>query len=566
VKEGKQTFRDLRFIIFAAGLILGGAVGVWWGRTHRATLAPAAAEQAQVANESPRPVKTGSDVHTNIATAAPSPAQDDFFAQAVDAAGLKGFTERRKRLSSVLASWMRADAEGAYRFVMTQTAQVDREFAINTVLKEWARIDPQAVLAHGSDLSGRVGLSRAWKMLVEATIDVAPVETLLAVEQLPDKQLQVHLVSRLAQQWGGLEPQRALAWAKALPSGEMKGQALLGVFEGWAEKDPRSAALEASSLPSSETRKSVLEAVAWRWSEADPDAALAWFRNVPPGRDRERTWVGIENGFSRYLGKLSPTAMLAEGKRFLAMELDPNQRRDLYPNLAGMLAAKDPAVARAWVMQLPEGNDRSAALKGLLQSWSQKDPGEALRFVIANPNLDPQLGGKGVGELARKWGERDLDSALEFARTLPEHDSRQLAIYGVLEGVRDSNPSAAAALIGELPAGELRTQAASQLARQWAFTDPAGTTEWLNSLSSGTERDSAITAFVWTMDGYDIALANQWAAAIEDPKERLQSSGRVFERWLREDEASAVAWLSAQQMDAALRNHLQTQIDDRKRQ
>jgi hypothetical protein len=65
----------------------------------------------------------------------------------------------------------------------------------------------------------------------------------------------------------------------------------------------------------------------------------------------------------------------------------------------------------------------------------------------------------------------------------------------------------------------------------------------LQSLPEGSARDSAIGAFVESVDGYDIRVATEWASRINDDEKRLKFVEAATSRWLRENPSAAQAWL-----------------------
>ena len=119
-----------------------------------------------------------------------------------------------------------------------------------------------------------------------------------------------------------------------------------------------------------------------------------------------------------------------------------------------------------------------------------------------------------------------------------------------------ADPAAAAAWTTQFAEGPLRERAMSVVARQWGLRDWNATAGWLETLPMGSSRDAAIGAFVTSADGYDIKLALEWANQMEASDSRAMRVEETAQRWLREDNAAARAWLEKAQLPPGMAERL----------
>jgi hypothetical protein len=494
---------------------------------------------------------------------------------------------RHERLRELLTIWCASDPETALRYATTQAPLSERQFAVQTVLEAWAKSDATIVLALSGELTTQFGRERAWRWIAQATSSVAPEATIKALKSLPRGRLQAELFGEAALAWSQQDPYAALAWAKALPPGEAQGRAMSAVFAGWSLVDPRTAAGEAANLPAGRVRQLALEASARHFAAADPVSAILWLQSLPVSREREELWQRMSVlGLSEYFRELEPHRALGEATKLMAIVEDDSRKGVIAGVVSREMSRIDSTLVQAWVLQLPAGDSRNGAIRQLLPALADASPREALTFALEN--LTGRERNEHLARVAGHWAAFEPEPALQFAHGLPEGEGRQTIMQGLVDALREVDTARAASLISELPAGQQQTQAADRILQSWARTDPPAATawlgqfpegeartrgyfsvarqwalddyqsagEWINTQPPSPARDEAIRAFVQSVDGADIALANRWAAAIQDQQKRLQSSERVFGRWLSENPSAAINWMNRGEMDAELRSYL----------
>ncbi|HYG22607.1 MAG TPA: hypothetical protein VEH04_07495 [Verrucomicrobiae bacterium] len=211
---------------------------------------------------------------------------------------------------------------------------------------------------------------------------------------------------------------------------------------------------------------------------------------------------------------------------------------------------------RAEVAQLRQEKVETAALQASIEKLTADISAIAVRspqlmdFIVPSSNVAPQV------SQAITMAESSPAAAAQWVAALPEGEDKNQATMAVIERWLRSDPAAAAGWTTEFPEGPLRDAAMSRVAREWGLHDWNATSEWLEKLPVGSSRDAAIGAFVISADGYDIRLAVEWANLTEDPQSRARRLESTAQRWLREDHATARAWLEKAQLPAGMAERL----------
>jgi hypothetical protein len=157
---------------------------------------------------------------------------------------------------------------------------------------------------------------------------------------------------------------------------------------------------------------------------------------------------------------------------------------------------------------------------------------------------------------AAALAESSPEDAARWVAALPFGEEQNQAALAVIDRWVNTDPAAAAAWTTQFAEGPLREQAMFAVARHWGQRDWNTASAWLEELPTGASRDSAIGAFVTSVDGYDIRLALEWANRMEAPESRAMRVEQTAQRWLREDNAAARAWLEKAQLPSGLAERL----------
>ncbi|MFY7818740.1 MAG: hypothetical protein ACOVRB_10290 [Akkermansiaceae bacterium] len=275
------------------------------------------------------------------------------------------------------------------------------------LLTAWAKVDPQAALKYASENTGSP-FAR---------------QTILAA-------------------WASYDPNSAIAWAKSNHQGDDANPWMVGVIKGLANQDPDLASSLLKEMPRSVERGEALDNLI---------PALLQQKGVAAARD----WVDSITDASLKDGAMSRIADRSiekdpEGTAdwLIANPSETTNRR--VDDALFAIARKDQDSAMAYFNKLPVGNDRSNALRGIVNAVAMENPQKAAslmdrhssdvnnrvveQFVWHSFRQDPQTAVANISRLNNAeeqermynrtlewWMERDQQAAINWvnSNTLP---------------------------------------------------------------------------------------------------------------------------------------------------
>jgi hypothetical protein len=275
------------------------------------------------------------------------------------------------------------------------------------LLTAWAKADPQAALDYASKNTGNP-FAR---------------QTILAA-------------------WASYDPNSAIAWAKSNHQGDGANPWMVGVIKGLAQQDPDMASSLLKEMPKSVERGEALDnlipallqqkgiAAARDWIDAITDSSL---KDGAINRLTDRTIEKDPQGTADWL---------------IAHPSEATNRR--VDDALFMMARQDQASAMAFFHKLPAGNDRSNALRGIVNATAVDQPQKAAalmdtysgdvnnrmveQFVWHSFRQDPQTAVSNISRLTSPeeqekmysrtldwWMEQDQQAATQWvnSNTLP---------------------------------------------------------------------------------------------------------------------------------------------------
>ncbi|MBC8096433.1 MAG: hypothetical protein H7Y43_11525 [Akkermansiaceae bacterium] len=181
----------------------------------------------------------------------------------------------------------------------------------------------------------------------------------------------------------------------------------------------------------------------------------------------------------------------------LAEATEPDQgRADLLRRVAQEWAAVNPAAAIEWASRLEFPNERVGSLVDSCLQIAQSDPAEAIALA---ERFELGCYYSTLENLVQLWAEKDFSAALDWVRTQPEGDQRDLSIARVAFQQAQTKPDAAVRFILEyMTPGDAQVEAAISILHQWVLRDPAGAAVWVELFPEGPLRQRAqkeITGF-----------------------------------------------------------------------
>lgn len=261
------------------------------------------------------------------------------------------------------------------------------------------------------------------------------------------------------------------------------------------EDDPLGAARKLEDLPFDSWTLEAVNAVALVWAQSDPPAALDWLKRQPFKSIHEHEMCAV----------------------------------------IGSWASTDPVAALRATEMLSEPM-RTMAETSVVEVWGQMDPAAAAQATLSfpTPMPDPVL-----GRLAGSWAQQDVGAALAWARGLPRPQARELAFGCIATGIID-DPERALAIAGEITNAEDRRPivdriitntadgdpkaavellrahpdsfagARQEIARQFAFLDPAGGLAWADTLPLDLRIETQRGILLQAAGRRDMAPVKRW--------------------------------------------------------
>ncbi|HUS36527.1 MAG TPA: hypothetical protein VM680_14340 [Verrucomicrobiae bacterium] len=471
---------------------------------------------------------------------------------------------REALLDALAQRWANLDPLDAYQ--TAQASRDDNDWRNRLGLRAGAALvaaDPEAALAEITSARDRNVREKAAEWILPAVARNDPLRASSFLSANQNLGRYHHVFRIVAQIFSQTAPQQSIAWANTLTDKLLREQTVTFAWVGWVESDPATAAAALQKDPKMLNDSSLVNAVAANWSRTDVTAALKWIESIPDERNRNEAYNSID--FTK--AKLSP-----DSAREILLGL-PDDARNRLAEKVGLEFARDNVdQALAWAGQLPADKSRANALNSILSYWSNSDPSAAARYLATQPTSKQNT--DFLARAMHQWNENDPDAADKFLQTLPRGAERDAATAGMIQSIEDpksaravelfesiqdrkvaatvadrfisslarSDPDAAFRLAGEMPA-EAQPKLYHDLMRGWAFEHTAEAGQWLNTLTPGPARDSAIEGYVSVIDGMDPAKATQWASAINEPTKRIEVIFQAVDRWFNKDPVAAKTWI-----------------------
>jgi hypothetical protein len=275
------------------------------------------------------------------------------------------------------------------------------------LLTAWAKVDPQAALDYASKNTGSP-FAR---------------QTILA-------------------SWASYDPSSAIAWAKSNHQGEGANPWMVGVIKGLASQDPDLASSLLKEMPRSTERGEALDnLIPSLLQQKGIAAAREWVNSI--------TDPSLKDGaMSRIADRSIEKDPQGTADWLIANPSETTNRR--VDDALFAIARKDQASAMAYFNKLPAGNDRSNALRGIVNAVAVENPQKAAglmdshsgdvnnrvveQFVWHSFRQDPQTAVSNISRLTNAdeqermysrtlewWMERDQQAAINWvnSNTLP---------------------------------------------------------------------------------------------------------------------------------------------------
>lgn len=239
--------------------------------------------------------------------------------------------------------------------------------------------------------------------------------------------------------WAVSNPEAAIQWAKANHEGAGANPYYAGIIRALAATDPIRAEQLLTSMPRSIERGEALDAIMPHILSQGAEATRAWIASL--------TDDSLRNGaMMRSAEQLAASDPAGTAAWLIANPSEATQRRmdDVYR----VWARQNPQEAIAAFGLMPAGENRSNALRGIVNSMAIQDPNAAVAMLDQYPNdvtdravqsivwhsfgsdpalavsqisriADPQERNRTYERMLQEWQERDPSAAQQWMKTNP---------------------------------------------------------------------------------------------------------------------------------------------------
>ena len=176
--------------------------------------------------------------------------------------------------------------------------------------------------------------------------------------------------------WAAEDPEAAITWAKANHEGDGANPYITGIIRGLVATNPVRATELLQGLPFSRERGQALSTMMPHLMQMGPDYAQSWIAAL--GDDRLRD--GATGRFAEEMAKKDPAGTAAWLLANLG-DVSTNSVDEVYEEWAKV----DQNAALASFEQLPRGEARTRALRGMVTIEARNDPQAAAELMNRNP-------------------------------------------------------------------------------------------------------------------------------------------------------------------------------------
>ena len=283
-----------------------------------------------------------------------------------------------------------------------------------------------------------------------------PLAALEASRDLPHV-MRASVQATIGAEWASTDPQAAWAWLRELPPSNNRDMLIQTVFGALAQSNLDQALSLARSLEG-ERRTHALRALLMPWMQRDPDDAVTWLQTLPPGGERMELISHAAVGLAMHDAEL--TARLRES-------LSTDERRLLDATRWSILASQDPRTAMLEVEQFDDAQQRTQAIKQVLQHWAGNDYRAALDWVESQPGREREAY---YPEVVGNWARWEPQAALDYARRLPSSDGRDQSLLAIT--LRSDDIDLAEQAYRAIDGAEVRQQLGQTIYRKYRRAFP----------------------------------------------------------------------------------------------
>ena len=375
-----------------------------------------------------------------------------------------------------------------------------------------------------------------------AAVDDEMSAALTAALKQADPRERSRQFSELLQRWIQRDPEAVLAYVRTMPRGSEYSQALLQTLHAIGRRDADRALTLARDLIRGQEELPFYSGIFFQMAQENLPGAIERLALVPAGEARIQAVRALVDVWTR---------TDFEAAFAWAQQLpDAAMRNTALESVFNELSARDPLRAIELAQKSLTGASRSRAVSRAVQILTSTDPARASELVGELPPGDLQ--GMAAVTVAHALASRNIETALEWVKTLAVDYTRWTALNGVLSVWAQKDQAAAARYVLDMPPGQPLEFAARHLAFILA-SNPRDAILWAEALPSDGARAAAhpMIASAWAQRAPPDAV--RWAASLRENPQRADALTAAFSYWMLMDPKAAQAWLETADIDLRIK-------------
>ena len=277
-------------------------------------------------------------------------------------------------LRFISARWAAIDPNGMLTFLLSPDGLDFRDHSVvyGELFKVWSRDDPDAASNAVASIKPRLR-DPYQRQIIGHLLYSDPKK---AMEIAASAASVGHGLEEEFSDWSDDEPNIAAQLILGLPRCNFKSSAAMRLAERWGETNPV-AAMEFAEQLEPVTRERAVEYLTKGWVRNDPEQAREHIERMTGG---SLARLGKE-----YVGKVAQTDPTA-AMDWLDNHLTGKGRTEAIKAVMNTGATKHPAEIAQLAIDLPPGEVKNAALLNSIRAWHQRDPDAALNWADGLPD------------------------------------------------------------------------------------------------------------------------------------------------------------------------------------
>ena len=344
--------------------------------------------------------------------------------------------------------------------------------------------------------------------------------------------------------WAQLDPDAAWLATTKIENTGLKGAAMNAVLGVIARTDFQAARRMVDGLKNGPAKLAAMNGIIAGGCKQNPALVFEMVSQVP---GQQAGWQ-FHQLFQQW-ARDQPEAAIAKLSEIQGQQ----QRAQAINGLVAGLAATDPDRAISIAKGLKNANERTQALSIAAANIATTNPQRALEMLDDVPagNQRRQV----IGNIASSWSSQDASAVVEWIQSLSPGD-RKAAMDNSIWQIAQSDPRAAAEMVGSLPASNNNANLFQNVASQWAEYDSDAAAAWVETLAVGAGRREAVNGLVNAWQNNDPAKAAALLSKEGVTNNSSYLAGNVFGNWVTTNREAAVAWIDGLELGSDAKSNV----------